>query len=166
MGIDPGTNYMGYGILEIQGRELRSVVMGDIDLHTMSDPYRKLRYIFERATALLLGCIATLGVPFGLVTLLRRVINAPRPYEVYEFFDEPVENKSGDSFPSRHCFSIFAIGTLCLFASVPVGIFTLALGVVLCFCRVALGFHFVRDVVTGGIIGIISSLIGGFILIL
>ena len=125
-----------------------------------------LVYFATDSTALLLGCIATLGVPFGLVTLLRRVINAPRPYEVYEFFDEPVENKSGESFPSRHCFSIFAIGTLCLFASVPVGIFTLALGVVLCFCRVALGFHFVRDVVTGGIIGIISSLIGGFILIL
>jgi crossover junction endodeoxyribonuclease RuvC len=53
MGIDPGTNYMGYGILEVQGRELRSVVMGDIDLHTMSDPYRKLRYIFERVGKLI-----------------------------------------------------------------------------------------------------------------
>ena len=53
MGIDPGTNYMGYGILEVEGRELRSVVMGDIDLHTMSDPYRKLRYIFERVGKLI-----------------------------------------------------------------------------------------------------------------
>lgn len=53
MGIDPGTNYMGYGIVEVQGRELRSVVMGDIDLHTMSDPYRKLRYIFERVGKLI-----------------------------------------------------------------------------------------------------------------
>lgn len=53
MGIDPGTNYMGYGIIEIEGKELRSVVMGDIDLHTMSDPYRKLRYIFERVGKLI-----------------------------------------------------------------------------------------------------------------
>ena len=53
MGIDPGTNYMGYGIVEIEGKELRSVVMGDIDLHTMSDPYRKLRYIFERVCKLI-----------------------------------------------------------------------------------------------------------------
>lgn len=53
MGIDPGTNYMGYGIVEVQGRELRSVVMGDIDLHTMNDPYRKLRYIFERVGKLI-----------------------------------------------------------------------------------------------------------------
>ena len=32
MGIDPGTNYMGYGVLEIEGRTVRSVVLGDIDL--------------------------------------------------------------------------------------------------------------------------------------
>ena len=53
MGIDPGTNYMGYGILEVEGNALRSVVMGDIDLHTMSDPYRKLHYIFKRVGKLI-----------------------------------------------------------------------------------------------------------------
>ena len=53
MGIDPGTNYMGYGIVEVEGNKLRSVVMGDIDLHTMSDPYRKLRYIFDRVSKLI-----------------------------------------------------------------------------------------------------------------
>ena len=53
MGIDPGTNFMGYGIIEVEGNKLRSVVMGDIDLHTMSDPYRKLKYIFERVGRLI-----------------------------------------------------------------------------------------------------------------
>lgn len=53
MGIDPGTNYMGYGIIEVEGRVIRSVVMGDIDLHKMTDPYAKLRYIFERVGALI-----------------------------------------------------------------------------------------------------------------
>lgn len=52
MGIDPGTNYMGYGVLEVEGRTLRPIVLGDIDLHTMSDPYRKLRYIFDRVSKL------------------------------------------------------------------------------------------------------------------
>ena len=52
MGIDPGTNYTGYGILEVEGRLLRSVVLGAIDLHRMEDPYVKLRYIFERVGAL------------------------------------------------------------------------------------------------------------------
>ena len=53
MGIDPGTNYMGYGVLEVDGRTLRSVVLGDIDLHKLTDPYAKLRYIFERFGALI-----------------------------------------------------------------------------------------------------------------
>ncbi len=52
MGIDPGTNYMGYGVLEVEGRTVRSVVLGEIDLHKLSDPYAKLRYIFERVGAL------------------------------------------------------------------------------------------------------------------
>lgn len=48
MGIDPGTNFMGYGVLEVEGRTIRSVVLGEIDLHKLGDPYAKLRYIFER----------------------------------------------------------------------------------------------------------------------
>ena len=53
MGIDPGTNYMGYGVLEVEGRTVRSVVLGDIDLHKLTNPYAKLRYIFERVGALI-----------------------------------------------------------------------------------------------------------------
>ncbi len=52
MGIDPGTNFMGYGVLEIEGRTVRPVVLGDIDLHKLTDPYAKLARIFERVGAL------------------------------------------------------------------------------------------------------------------
>jgi crossover junction endodeoxyribonuclease RuvC len=52
LGLDPGTNYMGYGVLEVEGKTLRAIVLGDIDLHKLSDPYDKLRYIFERVKAL------------------------------------------------------------------------------------------------------------------
>lgn len=53
LGIDPGTNYMGYGVLEVEENQLRAVVMGDIDLHKIADPYDKLRYIFERVRELI-----------------------------------------------------------------------------------------------------------------
>ncbi len=53
MGIDPGTNYMGYGVIEVEGRTVRSVVLGEIDLHRLSDPYAKLRYIFDRVGSLI-----------------------------------------------------------------------------------------------------------------
>ena len=52
MGIDPGTNYMGYGIIEIIDEKPQPLVLGDIDLHKISDAHHKLRYIFERVQAL------------------------------------------------------------------------------------------------------------------
>ncbi|MFI3285650.1 MAG: crossover junction endodeoxyribonuclease RuvC [Rikenellaceae bacterium] len=52
MGIDPGTNYMGYGVLEVDGNKLRAVVLGEIDLHKIADPYAKLSHIFERVSSL------------------------------------------------------------------------------------------------------------------
>ncbi len=53
MGIDPGTNRMGYGVLEVLGKnKLRAVVIGDVDMVRMKDPYEKLRYIFDRVLAL------------------------------------------------------------------------------------------------------------------
>ncbi|MDE6140751.1 MAG: crossover junction endodeoxyribonuclease RuvC [Alistipes sp.] len=52
MGIDPGTNYMGYGVIEIVDGRPHAVVIGEIDLHKIKDPYEKLRYIFERVRTL------------------------------------------------------------------------------------------------------------------
>ncbi len=52
MGIDPGTNRMGYGVLEISGGTLTCVAMGDIELGKLPDPYAKLKHIFERVSDL------------------------------------------------------------------------------------------------------------------
>ncbi len=48
LGIDPGTNYTGYGILDVSEREPRCVVLGYIELHRIADTYQKLRHIFNR----------------------------------------------------------------------------------------------------------------------
>lgn len=53
LGLDPGTNFMGYGVLEVCGKELKPIILGDIDLHKITNPYDKLRYIFERVKALI-----------------------------------------------------------------------------------------------------------------
>ena len=52
MGIDPGTNYLGYGIIELRGGKPEALVMGDVDLHKIKDAHHKLRYIFERVQSL------------------------------------------------------------------------------------------------------------------
>lgn len=53
MGIDPGTNRMGYGIMDVCGSKISCVVLGDIDLIKLKDPYVKLKYIFERVSELI-----------------------------------------------------------------------------------------------------------------
>ncbi len=53
MGIDPGTNVTGYGLLRVEERTATCLVLGDIDLHRIADPYQKLRYIFDRVSGLI-----------------------------------------------------------------------------------------------------------------
>lgn len=53
MGIDPGTNLMGYSVVKIVDNNPVVVVMGVITLGKFGDPYQKLAHIFERLTALI-----------------------------------------------------------------------------------------------------------------
>lgn len=48
LGIDPGTNIMGYGVLKVTGTRPQVMTLGVIDLRKCSDPYLKLKYIYER----------------------------------------------------------------------------------------------------------------------
>lgn len=53
LGIDPGTNVMGYGVLKVIGNKAQMMAMGVIDMRKMSDPYLKLGYIFKRVTGVI-----------------------------------------------------------------------------------------------------------------
>ncbi len=53
LGIDPGTNVMGYGIIKVIGNKAQMVAMGVIDLRKMHDPYLRLGRIFERVTGII-----------------------------------------------------------------------------------------------------------------
>lgn len=48
LGIDPGTNLMGYGVLKVNGTKVSLVTSGVIDLRKVGDPYLKLGEIFTR----------------------------------------------------------------------------------------------------------------------
>lgn len=107
--------------------------------------------------------LAFSAVPFIAVSLMRSLINCKRPYEVYDceaLREMSVGRKKGHSFPSRHVFSAFLIGTLWLMYSPYVGCAVLVLGVFLAFERALLGIHFARDVLAGAVIGIVSGLVG------
>lgn len=52
MGIDPGTNVLGYGVLRVCGGKPQCLVLGVVTLGKYGDRYQKLRHIFERVSAL------------------------------------------------------------------------------------------------------------------
>ena len=53
LGIDPGTNFLGYGIIRKQGRKVEMLAMGIIDLHKVADIYLKLGRIYERVQGII-----------------------------------------------------------------------------------------------------------------
>lgn len=53
LGIDPGTNVMGYGVIRVNGNKVGLIAMGVIDMRKMADPYLKLGRIFDRVTGVI-----------------------------------------------------------------------------------------------------------------
>lgn len=53
LGIDPGTNLMGYGVLKVVGRQTEMLALGVIDLRKFPDHYLKLGHIFERVSGII-----------------------------------------------------------------------------------------------------------------
>lgn len=53
MGIDPGTNVMGYGVIKAVGQKAEMVAMGVIDMRKESDPYLRLGHIYQRVTGII-----------------------------------------------------------------------------------------------------------------
>ena len=50
LGIDPGTNVMGYAVLRVIGNKAEKVCMGVIDMRKCSDPYLRLGKIYAQVT--------------------------------------------------------------------------------------------------------------------
>ena len=47
IGIDPGTNLLGFGVVGVKARKPELVDMGVLDLRKEKDPYAKLRQIYD-----------------------------------------------------------------------------------------------------------------------
>jgi len=101
--------------------------------------------------------IAVPAVSFLLVSVFRKWYNAKRPYEVYGFVPLIPKDTKGKSFPSRHVFSIFVIGSTMVRFYPATGVLVCLAGCVLAAVRVATGVHFPKDVIAGALIGILSG---------
>ena len=96
---------------------------------------------------------------FVILSLLRKKINAPRPYEKWTIKPLLDRDSPGQSMPSRHVFSATIISMACLHASLSVGVILLVLSALLGLVRVLGGVHFPKDVVAGYICGLVWGVI-------
>jgi crossover junction endodeoxyribonuclease RuvC len=53
LGIDPGTNIMGYGLISVEGKQMKLLAMGVLILSKFPGHALKLRKIFERTLAII-----------------------------------------------------------------------------------------------------------------
>lgn len=124
-----------------------------------------LVFLYIEAPKRCIKAIFAAGIPFVFVSVMRKLIGAPRPYELYGFYEVKPKEKAGQSFPSRHVFSAFIIATLAIPVSVWLGAAALVMGCALAAARVLLGMHFIRDVAAGALAGVLCGVLGIIILI-
>lgn len=141
---------------------------------------KALRAVSTGATAavylLYLGLLAWLAwhamwVPLGVTavvpaaafvvgTALRAAINRPRPYTKYGFVPLFPKDKTGQSMPSRHCFSAAAIAGTAWYVLPPLGAVLAVLGVLIAISRVVTGVHYISDVLAGLAFGGVFAVLG------
>ena len=115
----------------------------------------------------LLNVIIVLFLTFTIVltqyrvaAALRAAINRPRPYTKYGFVPLFPKDKTGQSMPSRHCFSAAAIAATVWYVLPPLGAVLAVLAVIIAVSRVVTGVHFVSDVLAGLAFGLVFAVAG------
>ena len=95
-----------------------------------------------------------------LCTVLRKVLNRPRPFEQEGF--EPIidTHAKGESFPSRHAASAVVIALAAWYAAPGMGTALTVVALLICAVRVLAGVHHLRDVAAGAALALLVGGIG------
>lgn len=92
---------------------------------------------------------------FVSVSIIRKIIDSPRPYVVLNIEPLVKREKNGESFPSRHVLSVSIIAVAFFFINPWIGAFMSVLTVLIAALRVLSGVHFIKDVLCGALISYI-----------
>ena len=106
-------------------------------------------------------------VPLGVlvsVSIFRKLLNKKRPYEVYCIPSVFNKQTKGESMPSRHTASAFIIAMTFLYINFDLGVTALSMAILIALSRVLAGAHFIRDVLAGMAISILTGTIFLFLL--
>lgn len=115
-------------------------------------------YLKASKTWIVLAYLLVPATGFIVLSVIRKRMNWPRPYELGTF--PPLLNREGkgSSMPSRHVFSAAIISTVAWGVHPLLSVLGLSLALLLAGGRVLAGVHFVRDVV----VGFLSAILWGF----
>ena len=92
---------------------------------------------------------------FVMLSLFRKKINHPRPYETWDICPLLEKDSSGQSMPSRHVFSATIISMAYFHAWTLIGMILLICSGVLALVRVLCGVHYPKDVLVGYVCGLL-----------
>lgn len=119
-----------------------------------------LIYVAIVRPSLLPVCIIVPAASFLIITGLRALINAERPYESTDAPNLLDKQTKGKSFPSRHVASLFIIASSWLLVCEPVGMALCIVGCAMAAIRVKGGAHHTRDVVAGAVFAFVLCAVG------
>ena len=100
---------------------------------------------------------------FVFVTVLRKLINRKRPYEVYDIPSVFKKETVGNSMPSRHTASAIIISLAMLKINLYLGIAFLLISLLIALSRIFAGVHFISDVIAGAVISLAAGTIFFFV---
>ncbi len=126
----------------------------------MTTSFTGWQEVADAAFAQLARCIVVPAVVFLAGSVLRAVINAPRPYEAPGFVPLVPKSTKGRAFPSRHCLSAGIIAVVGFAVHPTAGAVLTAAAVLICVTRVLAGVHRVRDVLAGVLLGAVCCAAG------
>lgn len=120
--------------------------------------------LFIQKSLFLPRAIIVPAISFVAVSIFRKWLNVPRPYEKFNLPPVLEKDTIGKSFPSRHVFSVFVIAMTVFYLHTDAGILLFAIGLLLAVIRVIGGVHEPRDVIAGALIGIACGALGYYVL--
>ncbi len=117
-----------------------------------------LLYLFVKQNEKLLPTILIPLLSIVAITLLRKSLAYPRPYEEYPI-DQILEKETQhNAMPSRHVFSASIIAMMCFSVSPILACILLVLAAIEGYIRVVGGVHYPRDVIVGYLLGVFFGL--------
>lgn len=118
-----------------------------------------LVYLYKYHRGDLLATVAIPAIGFALLTLFRKHLNQPRPYQTWQTKSLMKRDGSGESFPSRHVFSATLISMCFLRQHLWLGVTLLVLSAGLAASRVIGGVHYPKDVLVGYVLGVLGGML-------